>query len=60
VINNRSGDLITKGNITPAGSIYKSNASPIYLKLTGDLNHYIKYDAVYDGPKIGFFYWNNN
>jgi len=37
-----------------AKSIYMTNSSPIYLKTT-DTNHYIKYDAVYDGPQIGFF-----
>jgi len=47
--------VTTTGNITPAGFIYMSNASPIYLKSTDDINHYIKYDAVYDGPQIGIF-----
>ena len=32
-----------------------SNASPIYLKSSTDLNHHIKYDSVYDGPQLGFY-----
>jgi len=46
---------ITTGNIYETGSIYMSNANPIYLKSNTDPNHYIKYDSVYDGLQLGVF-----
>ena len=70
VINNRSGDLSTLGTITcntlntsnynagttyNTGSIYMTNASPIYLKSNTDSNHYIKYDLTNEGPQLGFY-----